>query len=66
MSDAPSQNPDHNRPKDPDGPAGGAAKLKLELYGWHKQHGTLGVFYELYPEARPVERGPGDRGGRER
>lgn len=38
---------------------------KLELYEYHKKNGTLGRFYELYPELRPREPQP-DRGGRER
>ncbi len=44
-------------------PARGSSKL--ELYEYHKTNGTLGQFYELYPELRPREPAP-DRGGRER
>ncbi len=38
---------------------------KMELYEYHKNNGTLGVFYDLFPDTRAlsVER---DRGGRER
>jgi hypothetical protein len=40
---------------------------KMELYEFHKNNGTLGMFYDLYPDLRPcqVERDP-SAGGRER
>jgi len=53
MSDnTPSTNPDHNRPNDPDGPAGAAQKQRLRLYAYHKNNGSPERFYELYPEER--------------
>ena len=38
---------------------------KMELYEYHKNNGSLGAFYDLYPESRPREP-EHDRGGRER
>jgi hypothetical protein len=38
---------------------------KMELYEYHKKNGSLGAFYDLYPESRPRE-AERDRGGRER
>ena len=38
---------------------------KLELYEYHKNAGTLGLFYDMYPDLRPKQP-ERDRGGRER
>jgi hypothetical protein len=38
---------------------------KMELYEYHKNAGTLGLFYDLYPELRPRAPEP-NRGRRER
>lgn len=59
-----SENPPHNLRVGPDP---GAERARL--YAWHKARGSLGMFYDLYPEMRPAEPEPGParaggRGGR--
>ena len=47
---------DHEKPE----------RERLRLYFYHKNAGTLDVYYQLYPLDRPVEPEPrpGGRGGR--
>jgi hypothetical protein len=43
------------------------AALRAQLYETHKAHGTLGVFYLMYPDLAPQRRSrDGDDGARER
>jgi hypothetical protein len=49
----PSANPEHNRPIREDQEA-----LRARLFMWHQARGTLGLFYELYPDQRPIEQEP--------
>ena len=50
-------NPPHN-PIDHEKPE----RERLRLYYYHKNAGTLGVYYEQYPEYRPPGREPQPRG----
>jgi hypothetical protein len=43
-----SPNPDFNRPS----PAESAAAAKGRLFQWHSARGTMGIYYDLYPEDR--------------
>jgi hypothetical protein len=44
-----------------------AAVLRAQLYETHKARGTLGIFYEMYPDLAPQRRSrDGDGGARDR
>jgi hypothetical protein len=32
-----------------------AAAKRAELYATHKARGTLGTYYEMYPDEKPIE-----------
>jgi hypothetical protein len=49
-----SLNPDFIRPAPPEDPAA----RKARLHAWHIARGTLGIYYDLYPEDRPAEPKP--------
>jgi hypothetical protein len=44
------------------------AAVKARLFRWHYTRGTMGIYYDLYPEDRPVkpEPRPTSPRGRER
>jgi hypothetical protein len=43
-----SPNPDFNRPHPPEHPA----VAKARLFQWHFARGSMGIYYDLYPEDR--------------
>jgi len=49
-----SPNADFIRPN----PAEHPAVAKARLFRWHYANGTMGLYYELYPEDRPPEPEP--------
>jgi hypothetical protein len=59
-----SPNPDFNRPS----PAEQPAVAKARLFQWHYARGTMGIYYDLYPEDCPAapEPQPAPPRGRER
>jgi hypothetical protein len=63
--DKPSVNPEHNAPLVPEEQRN--LMERARLYELHKAHGSLGVFYDLYPEMRPTpEPEPEQKRGRSR
>ena len=49
-----SPNPEPFRPN----PAEHPAAAKARLFAWHYAKGTMGIYYDLYPEDRPAEPEP--------
>jgi hypothetical protein len=49
-----SPNPDFNRPLPPEHPDA----RKARLHAWHSACGSLGTYYDLYPEDRPAQPDP--------
>jgi hypothetical protein len=49
-----SPNPKPFRPDPPEHPAA----RKARLFQWHYAKGTMGMYYDMYPEDRPPEREP--------
>jgi len=49
----PSANPEHNTPIREDEEA-----LRARLHMWHQARGTLGLFYDLYPDQRQIDKEP--------
>ena len=49
-----SPNPDFNRPSPPQS----AAAEKRRLFQWHSARGSMGTYYDLFPEDRPPKREP--------
>jgi hypothetical protein len=44
-----SPNPDFNRPSPPEHPDA----RKARLFAWHSARGSMGMYYDLYPEDCP-------------
>jgi hypothetical protein len=49
-----SPNPDFNRPLPREHPDA----TKVRLFRWHQARGSLGTYYDLYPEDRPAQPDP--------
>lgn len=47
-------------------PAEQAERYRMELYMWHKNSGTLGTYYQMYPLDAPPTRKPRENDERER
>ena len=43
-----------------------ADAIRAALYQWHKAHGSLGVYYSLYPDDAPIRPQRDRDDGRER
>jgi hypothetical protein len=49
-----SPNPKPFKPSPPEDPD----VTKARLFAWHQARGTMGLYYDLYPEDRPAESEP--------
>jgi hypothetical protein len=58
-----SPNPDFNRPAPPEDHPDAR---KARLFRWHSLQGTMGIYYELFPEDRPAEPEPAPSRGHSR